>query len=59
MALGPHAVFIVAAYAVAVVIVAGLIVWVVVDRRHLRRTLDELEEQGITRRSERAGEEAP
>ena len=59
MALGPHAVFIVAAYAVAIVIVAGLIVWVVVDRRHLRRALDELEGQGITRRSERAGGEAP
>ena len=59
MELGPHAVFIVAAYAVAVVIVAGLIVWVVVERRHLRRALDELEERGIMRRSERAGEEAP
>ncbi len=59
MDLGPHAVFIVAAYAVAVVIVAGLIVWVVVERRHLRRALDELEERGITRRSERAGEETP
>ncbi len=59
MELGPHAVFIVAAYAVAVVIVAGLIVWVVVERRHLRRALDELEERGITRRSERAGEETP
>ena len=59
MELGPHAVFIVAAYAVAVVIVAGLIVWVVIDRRHLRRALDELEERGITRRSERAGEETP
>ncbi len=59
MELGPHAVFIVAAYAVAVVIVAGLIVWVVVERRHLRRALDQLEERGITRRSERAGEETP
>jgi heme exporter protein D len=59
MDLGPHAVFIVAAYAVAIVIVAGLIVWVAVDRRHLRRALDQLEERGITRRSERAGEEAP
>ena len=40
-------------------IVAGLIAWVVLDRRHLRRALDELEAQGVTRRSERAGEEAP
>jgi heme exporter protein D len=59
MDLGPHAVFVVAAYAVAIVIVAGLIVGVAVDRRHLRRALDQLEERGITRRSERAGEEAP
>jgi heme exporter protein CcmD len=39
------------------VIVAGLIAWIVLDRRHLTRELDELDAQGITRRSERAGEE--
>ena len=54
MDLGPHAGFIVIAYAVAIVIVAGLIVWVMLDRRHLSRAVDELEAQGITRRSERA-----
>ena len=57
MALGPHAAFIVTAYAAAIAIVAGLIAWVVLDRRNLSRTLVELEAQGITRRSERAGEE--
>jgi heme exporter protein D len=57
MDLGPHAAFIVAAYAAAVVIVAGLIAWIVLDRRHLRRALEELETQGMMRRSERAGEE--
>ena len=54
MDLGPHACFIVIAYAVAIVIVAGLIVWVMLDRRHLSRAVDELEAKGITRRSERA-----
>ncbi len=57
MDLGPHAAFIVAAYAAAVVIVAGLIAWIVLDRRHLRRALEELETQGMMRRSERTGEE--
>ena len=57
MQLGPHAAFIVTAYAAAAGIVAALIVWVVLDRRHLARMLDELETQGISRRSERASEE--
>jgi heme exporter protein D len=54
MDLGPHAGFIVIAYAAAIVIVAGLIVWVTLDRRHLTRAVDELEAKGVTRRSERA-----
>ena len=54
MNLGPHAAFIVIAYAAAVAIVGVLIVWVVLDRRHLRRTLADLEAQGVTRRSDRA-----
>jgi heme exporter protein D len=57
MDLGPHAAFIVIAYAAAIGIVAGLIVWIVLDRRYLVRELAELEAQGITRRSERTGEE--
>jgi len=55
MDLGPHAAFIVTAYAAAVAIVAGLVLWVVLDRRHLTRTLEDVEAQGITRRSRRAG----
>ena len=58
MNLGPHAAFIVSAYAVTIVIVAGLIVWIVLDRRHLSRALEELEAHGVTRRSERLTEEA-
>ena len=57
MQLGPHAAFIVTAYAAAVGIVAALIIWVVLDRRHLARVLDELEAHGISRRSERTGED--
>jgi heme exporter protein D len=56
MNLGPHAAFIVGAYAAAAAIVAALIAWVMIDRRQLNRALDELEARGMTRRSARAGE---
>jgi heme exporter protein D len=59
MNLGPHAAFIVTAYAAAAVIVGGMIAWVALDRRQLTRALDELEARGVTRRSQRAGEDAP
>jgi heme exporter protein D len=59
MELGPHAVFIVTAYAAAIAIVAALIIWVMLDRRNLTRVLDELEVQGITRRPEHASKEKP
>jgi heme exporter protein D len=58
MNLGPHAAFIVTAYAAATAIVAGMIGWVLLDRRQLTRELDDLEARGVTRRS-RAGEDAP
>jgi heme exporter protein D len=51
MSLGPHADFIIAAYAVAIVIVASIIVWVVIDHRHQSRILADLESRGVTRRS--------
>ncbi|HEY7245775.1 MAG TPA: heme exporter protein CcmD [Xanthobacteraceae bacterium] len=57
MDLGPYAVFIVTAYAAAIVIVAGLVAWVVLDRRHLVRQLAEMEARGLSRRSERKLEE--
>jgi heme exporter protein D len=53
MDLGPHADFIVAAYTVAVLIMAVLIFWIVFDNRRQRRTLADLEARGITRRSSR------
>jgi heme exporter protein D len=49
--LGPHAAFILAAYAVTFIAVAGLIGLIVQDDRRQRQLLADLERQGITRRS--------
>ena len=51
--LGPHAAFIVAAYGAAVLILAALIAWIVLDHRAQQRALGELEKRGVTRRSGR------
>jgi len=51
MDLGPHATFIVAAYAVATAVVLTLIAWVIIDYRAQCRLLAELERRGITRKS--------
>jgi heme exporter protein D len=53
MDLGPHALFIIASYTIAVAVIAGLIVWVLVDYRAQLRALADLEARGVTRRSER------
>ena len=52
MNLGPHAEFIIAAYAVTIFVIAALIAWVVLDYSAQRRILGDLEERGITRRSQ-------
>lgn len=57
MNLGPHADFIVAAYAVTVFVVATLIGWIVLDYSAQRRILDQLEDSGVTRRSRRSGKD--
>jgi heme exporter protein D len=49
--MGAHAGFVLAAYAVAALILAGLIAWVVLDRRVQARALADLEARGVTRRS--------
>ncbi len=54
-ALGPHAAFIVASYAAALLTVAGLIAWVIADHRAQKRALGDLESRGVTRRSARGG----
>ncbi len=56
MNLGPHADFIVAAYAVTVFVIALLIGWVVLDYSAQRRMLGDLEGRGMTRRSQRKGD---
>jgi heme exporter protein D len=53
--LGPHADFIIAAYAVTVFVIALLIAWVVLDHASQKRSLGDLEERGVTRRSQRNG----
>jgi heme exporter protein D len=52
--LGPHADFIVAAYAVALVVIVALIVWVLVDYQSQQRLLGDLEQRGVERRSRRS-----
>jgi heme exporter protein D len=52
--LGPHAAFIVAAYAMAALVVIGLIAWVLADHEAQRRQLGDLEARGVTRRSREA-----
>jgi heme exporter protein D len=51
MDLGPYGGFIVAAYAVAGLVVAALIVWIVADHRAQLRVLADLETRGMRRRS--------
>jgi heme exporter protein D len=48
---GAHAGFIIAAYAVTVVVLAGLLAWAVLDGRMQRRRIADLEARGIRRRS--------
>jgi heme exporter protein D len=59
MDLGPHAAFIIGAYSVAILIVAALIAWVLIDQRRQRQLLSDLEARGIKRRSERSPERYP
>jgi len=53
MNLGPHADFIVASYALTAFVIAALIAWIVLDYSAQRRILGDLEERGVTRRSQR------
>ena len=54
MDLGPHAVFIWAAYATVAAVLAALAAWLVLDGRHQRQLVDELEARGVRRRSQRS-----
>ena len=51
MDLGPHAGFIISAYATAAIIVGALVFWVYADYRALKRSIAELEARGTKRHS--------
>lgn len=51
MSLGPHANFILLAYAAAAVVLAALVLWVTADYRAQRRAIESLEAKGVSRRS--------
>ena len=46
-----HAGFIVAAYLATALVLAGLLLWIVIDGRMQRRRLADLEARGVRRRS--------
>jgi heme exporter protein D len=56
MDLGPHAAYILAAYAVVALGLAGLLAWLLLDGRRQRRLVDELETRGVRRRSRGSSE---
>ena len=53
--LGPHAVFIWAAYGITFITVTALVLFILGDDRRQRRILAELEHKGFTRRSSKPG----
>jgi heme exporter protein D len=59
MNLGPHADFILAAYALGTAIIAALAGWVTYDYRQQQRILADLEARGVTRRSQRSNADTP
>ncbi len=54
LGLGPHWEFILASYVTVAVVLVGLLAWVLLDERQLRRTLKRFEREGLTRRRARA-----
>jgi heme exporter protein D len=54
-----HALYVTAAYGATVIVMAGLIGWLLIDRNARRRELAELEASGVRRRSDRAAEGRP
>ena len=53
MNLSQHADFIITSYAVTVFVLAALAAWIMLDYSAQRRILGDLEERGVTRRSQR------
>lgn len=48
---GPHGGFILASYAITLLVVAGLILWILLDRATQARRMADLESRGHRRRS--------
>lgn len=48
-----HALYVTAAYAASILVIAGLIGWIFIDQRGRQREMAELEASGARRRSER------
>jgi heme exporter protein D len=57
MDLGPHAAFIVAAYAAMIVVLSGLVTWLLFDGWRQARALEALEARGVKRRSATAAKD--
>lgn len=51
MSLGPYASFILTSYALVIIVIIALIVWVALDHRRQTQILRDLENSGVTRRS--------
>jgi heme exporter protein D len=48
-----HEAYVIAAYGVTVLVLAGIALWLVLDQRARRRQLADLEARGVRRRSQR------
>ena len=59
MDLGPHWAFIIWAYGLAIVVIAALAAWILLDYRSQLKALAELEARGLRRRSRSRGEGVP
>ena len=54
MSLGPYTSFILTSYLVVLAVVVLLIAWIAIDYRRQKKRLNELESDGIVRRSARS-----
>lgn len=53
-----HALYVLAAYGISALAIAGLIGWIILDQRARKRELAQIEASGLRRRSDRSGKSA-
>lgn len=53
-----HAMYVTAAYAITAIVLAGLMLWLLIDQRARQRELAELDVAGLRRRSDRSESKA-